>query len=85
MDIFTNDDPFYNLTYDKAVAMRRQYESIAEQNKTSMERIQNRKKRICKKLDREIEDCRERIHNAEAVLEVLDQLYFKEEEWSELK
>ena len=43
MDIFTKDDPFYNLTYDKAVAMRRQYESIVEQNKTSMERIQNRK------------------------------------------
>lgn len=85
MDIFTNDDPFYNLTYDKAVAMRIQYESIVEQNKTSMERIQNRKKRICKKLDREIEDCRERVHNAETVLEVLDRLYFKEEEWSELK
>jgi DNA-binding transcriptional regulator YhcF (GntR family) len=85
MDIFTKDDPFYNLTYDKAVAMRRQYESIVEQNKASMERIQNRRKRICKKLDKEIEDCRERVRNAEAVLEALERLYFKEEEWSELK
>lgn len=85
MDIFSSSDPFYNLTYEKAVAMRRQYESLIQQNTTAMERIQNRKKRICKKLDREIEDCKERIHNSESVLEVLDQLYFKEEEWSELK
>lgn len=85
MDIFTKDDPFYNLTYEKAAAMRRQYESMAEQSRASMERLQNRKKRICKKLDKEIEDCRERIHNSESVIEVLDRLYFKEEEWSELK
>ena len=84
MDIFSSNDPFYNLTYEKAVAMRRQYESIIQQSTTSMERLQNRKKRICKKLDKEIDDCMERIHNSESVIEVLDQLYFKEEEWSEL-
>lgn len=77
MDIY--NDPIYNLTYEKALTTRAQYESIIEQSKATKERLQNRRKRICKKLDKEIEDCNERIHNSESVIEVLDQLYFNRE------